>query len=143
METPPSPCVSVSTATTLLPRSGPSGAIDTVVVTSATADVPPATLAVTIATLQAAVATSREHVVGVITTAGGPTAVTRPHPPVRPPFIVASVSALASPNAGVAEPLDTAVTTGAPVDNTVGAADPWATTVIAGTTAGTAAGAPT
>jgi hypothetical protein len=66
----------------------------------------------------------------------------RPHHPIGPPFLTASASAPAGPDAGIARPLDAAAVVGTPVGTTAGAIGPWATAVVAGAPVGTAVGAP-
>jgi hypothetical protein len=96
MDPPQSPYVGVSTATTGLPRSGPSGAVDTIVVASAASGITPAALAAAIATLHAAAA-SREHVVGAVTAVGTPAGTAAgattalPHPSVDPPSVASGM----------------------------------------------------
>jgi hypothetical protein len=133
-------------------------AVDIITVASAAVGVAPVALAAAISTLHAATVACRECTMGAVATTGA-IAITRPHPPVGPPFVVAGVSASVGPVGSLA----VAVATGAPactVTGTVtdhpladllflaasasapaGPAGPLAAATAVGTHAGTAAGA--
>jgi hypothetical protein len=150
-----------------LPRSGPSDAIDTVVIASAAASIALTALAAAIATIQVAATTSREHVVGAIkatdTPTGivvGTTAAMQPHPTPDLPFFTAmgATGSLAAV-AAVGAPADTVVgaiaghppasllflaaSTSTPTGLVGGAASPLDATAAFRTPAGTATGATT
>jgi hypothetical protein len=93
--------------------------VDVVIVASAIVSVTPTALATAISTLQAAVAASREHVVGAIAAAGA-TATAHPRPPAGPPFVTADASAPTGPAVGAAGSLVAAAAGGAPAGTVAG-----------------------